>query len=34
MLTSEAEIRDGRTHNSDEVKAEYGLDEAARDSDE
>jgi metal-responsive CopG/Arc/MetJ family transcriptional regulator len=34
MLASEAEIREGRTHSSDEVKAEYGLDEAARDSDE
>ncbi|WP_436906899.1 ribbon-helix-helix domain-containing protein [Halosimplex marinum] len=34
MLTSEAEIREGRTHSSDEVKAEYGLDGATRDSDE
>jgi Arc/MetJ-type ribon-helix-helix transcriptional regulator len=34
MLTSEAEIREGRTHGSDEVKAEYGIDDIARDSDE
>ncbi|MFC7114653.1 ribbon-helix-helix domain-containing protein [Natronoarchaeum sp. GCM10025703] len=34
MLTSEAEIRDGRTHSSDDVKAEYGLDGTVRDSDE
>ena len=34
MLTSEAEIREGRTHSSDEVKAAYGLDEAVPDSDE
>ena len=34
MLTSEAEIRDGRTHSSDDVKTEYGLDETARDDDE
>jgi hypothetical protein len=34
MLTSEAEIREGRTHTSDEVKAEYGLDTTAADSDE
>ena len=34
MLTSEAEIREGRTHSSDDVKAEYGLDNTARDSDE
>jgi len=34
MLTSEAEIRDGRTHSSDDMKAEYGLDETARDDDE
>lgn len=33
MLTSEAEIRDGRTHSSDDVKAEYGLDGTARNSD-
>ena len=34
MLAGEAEIREGRTHSSDDVKAEYGLDETARDSDE
>jgi len=34
MLTSEGEIREGRTHSSDEVKAEYGLDGTARDTDE
>ena len=34
MLTSEMEIRDGRTHSSDDVKAEYGLDGTARDRDE
>lgn len=34
MLTSEAEIRDGRTHSSDDVKAAYGLDGTTRDSDE
>ena len=34
MLTSEAEIREGRTHSSDEIKAAYGLDGNARDSDE
>jgi Arc/MetJ-type ribon-helix-helix transcriptional regulator len=34
MLASESEIREGRTHSSDDVKAEYGLDETARDSDE
>ena len=34
MLSSEAEIRDDRTHSSDEVKAAYGLDGMARDSDE
>ncbi|WP_053949009.1 ribbon-helix-helix domain-containing protein [Halolamina sediminis] len=34
MLTSEAEIREGRTHSSDDVKAAYGLEETARDSDE
>lgn len=34
MLTSEAEIRDGRTHSSDEVKAAYGLEESAPDSDD
>jgi metal-responsive CopG/Arc/MetJ family transcriptional regulator len=34
MLTGEAEIRDGRTHRSDDVKAEYGLNTTARDSDE
>ena len=34
MLTSEAEIRDGRTHSSDDVKADYGLEKPARDGDE
>ena len=34
MFTSEAEIREGRTHSSESVKAEYGLDGATRDSDE
>ncbi len=34
MLTSEAEIRNGRTHSSDDVKADYGLGTMARDSDE
>ena len=34
MLTSEAEIREGRTHSSDDVKADYGLDNTPRDSDE
>lgn len=34
MLTSEAEIREGRTHSSDDMKAEYGLDETARHDDE
>jgi Arc/MetJ-type ribon-helix-helix transcriptional regulator len=34
MLTSEAEIREGRTHSSDDVKADYGLNDTARDSDE
>lgn len=34
MLTSEAEIRDGRTQSSDEVKAEFDLDTPARNSDE
>ncbi|MFB6228851.1 MAG: ribbon-helix-helix domain-containing protein [Halobacteriales archaeon] len=34
MLTGEAEIRDGRTHSSDDVKADYGLSTTARDSDE
>jgi Arc/MetJ-type ribon-helix-helix transcriptional regulator len=34
MLAGEAEIRDGRTHSSEDVKAEYGLDETARDTDE
>ena len=33
MLTSEAEIREGRTHSSDEVKDEYGLDGSDQDSD-
>ncbi|MFC6974381.1 ribbon-helix-helix domain-containing protein [Halomicroarcula sp. GCM10025709] len=34
MLTSEAEIREGRTHSSDDVKTEYGLDQLMPDSDE
>lgn len=34
MLTSEAEIREGRTHSSDEIKADYGLDGTARERDE
>jgi Arc/MetJ-type ribon-helix-helix transcriptional regulator len=34
MLTSEAEIREGRTHGSGDVKADYGLDNTPRDSDE
>ena len=34
MLAGEVEIREGRTHSSDDVKAEYGIDETARDSDE
>lgn len=34
MLTSEAEIRDGRTHTSDAVKARYGLEEPADTGDE
>ncbi|WP_159899278.1 ribbon-helix-helix domain-containing protein [Salinirussus salinus] len=34
MLTSEAEIREGRTHGSDDVKADYGLGDTPRDSDE
>lgn len=34
MLASESEIREGRTHSSDDLKAEYGLDGTARDSDE
>lgn len=34
MLTSEAEIREGRTHGSDDVKADYGLDNTPHDSDE
>ena len=34
MLAGEAEIREGRTHSSDAVKTEYGLDETSRDSDE
>ena len=29
MLASEVDIQEGRTHTSDEVKAEYGLDGAA-----
>jgi metal-responsive CopG/Arc/MetJ family transcriptional regulator len=34
ILTSEAEIREGRTHSSDDIKADYGIDEQTRDSDE
>ena len=34
MLTGEAEIRDGRTHSSDEVKTDDDLDRTPRDSDE
>lgn len=34
MLTSEAEIREGRTHSSDDVKADYGLDGTTRDGDD
>ena len=34
MLTSEAEIRENRTHSSDDIKAEYGLDEGASTTDE
>jgi len=34
MLTSEAEIREGRTHSGDDVRPEYGLDETTRDDDE
>jgi Arc/MetJ-type ribon-helix-helix transcriptional regulator len=34
MLTSEAEIREGRTHSSDDLKADYGLDNTPHDSDE
>ncbi len=34
MLAGEVEIQQGRTHSSDDVKAEYGLTEKARDSDE
>ena len=34
MLASEAEIREGRTHTSDEIKSAYGLDGTARDSDD
>lgn len=34
MLASEREIREGRTHSSDDVKSEYGLSGTARDSDE
>ena len=30
MLASEAEIREGRTHRSDDVKAKYGLDTTDR----
>lgn len=33
MLAGEAEIRDGHTHSSDDVKADYGLRETAGDSD-
>ena len=34
MLTSEAEIHEGRTHSSDDVKAEYGLEKTPRRNDE
>ena len=34
MLSSEAEIREGRTHSSDEVKAKYDLNMTDRDGDE
>jgi Arc/MetJ-type ribon-helix-helix transcriptional regulator len=34
MLTSEAEIREGHTHSSDDLKADYGLDNTPHDSDE
>jgi len=34
MLSNEAEIRGGRTHNSHGIKADYGIDEQTRDSDE
>ena len=34
MLAGEAEIREGRTHSSDEIKAEYGLDGHSQDTDE
>jgi Arc/MetJ-type ribon-helix-helix transcriptional regulator len=34
MLASEHEIREGRTHSSDDLKEAYGLDGTARDSDE
>lgn len=34
MLSSEAEIRERRTHSSDDVKAKYGLDRTTRDGDE
>lgn len=34
MLAGETEIREGRTHSGDKVKAEYGLDGTARDKDE
>lgn len=34
MLNGEAEIRDGRTHSSEDVKVQYGLDGAPRERDE
>ncbi len=34
MLTSEAEIRDGRTHSSADVKSDYDLDQPVSDSGE
>jgi metal-responsive CopG/Arc/MetJ family transcriptional regulator len=34
MLTGEVEIREGRTHSSDDVKADYSLNTMARDGDE
>ncbi|WP_324759550.1 ribbon-helix-helix domain-containing protein [Haloarcula montana] len=34
MLTSEAEIRDGRTHSSADIKSDYDLDQSTSDSNE
>lgn len=34
MLTGEAEIRDGRTHSSEEIMADYGLERTTRERDE